>query len=100
MVDKAVLEKVKNYKQSIPEEIKVRNVYIFGSYAKGNFKDSSDIDVAVIYGGDKDFFNTQTELRRVRRKIDLRIEPHPVRYDDFTKANPIYSEVRKNGIEI
>lgn len=100
MVDKSILKIIQNYKDSLPDELKVRNLYLFGSYAKGNYKDSSDIDVAVIYEGNNDFFKAQSELRRLRRKIDLRIEPHPVRYDEFTQSNPFYSEIQKYGIEI
>lgn len=100
MVDKSILEIIQNYKDSLPDELKVRNIYLFGSYAKGNFKDSSDIDVAVIYEGNSDFFKAQTELRRIRRKIDLRIEPHPINSADFSMNNPFYSEIITHGIEI
>lgn len=100
VVDKSILEIIKNYKEALPDELKVRNMYLFGSYAKGNSKESSDIDVAVVYEGNNDFFKAQSELRRLRRKIDLRIEPHPVRYDDFTQSNPFYSEILQHGIEI
>lgn len=42
----------------------------------------------------------QLELRRLRRKIDSRIEPHPFREGDFNPSNPIVSEIIKYGEEI
>ncbi len=47
-----------------------------------------------------DFFATQMKLMRIRRKVDLRIEPHPIKEDDFTGMNPFANEIRKSGIEI
>ena len=75
-------------------------VILFGSYAKGNYHDESDIDIAVVF---KDFGNlveTQLELMRLRRNIDSRIEPHPFRECDFNVSNPIANEVIKYGQEI
>jgi predicted nucleotidyltransferase len=73
---------------------------LFGSYAKGNFNEDSDIDIAVVF---EDFNNTmdmQLELMRLRRKIDSRIEPHPFREIDFEPSNPIVNEILKYGHEI
>ncbi len=37
---------------------------------------------------------------RLRRKIDLRIEPHPIKEQDFNSMNPFAYEIAKTGIEI
>jgi hypothetical protein len=47
-----------------------------------------------------DFFEMQMELFRRRRKIDLRIEPHPFDSDDFSENNPVAAEIMNTGIEI
>jgi len=39
-------------------------------------------------------------LMRLRRKIDLRIEPYPIGENDFNAMNPFACEIQKNGIEI
>jgi hypothetical protein len=36
----------------------------------------------------------------LRRKIDLRIKPHPIGESKFTKANPIAFEIQRTSIEI
>lgn len=100
MVNAAILNKVFEYTKLIPSEMDVKKVYLFGSYAKGLEREDSDIDIAVILPTIKDFFETQMQLMRLRRNIDLRIEPHPISSDDFTEFNPLASEVISQGIEI
>ena len=45
-----------------------------------------------------DFFEIQMELFRGRRKIDLRIKPHPFDEEDYSKNNLV--EIMNSGIEI
>ncbi len=47
-----------------------------------------------------DFFTTQMQLIRLRRKNDLRIEPHSIGESDFTKMNPFAYKIQKTGVEI
>lgn len=47
-----------------------------------------------------DSFSTQMQLMRIRRAIDLRIEPHPIGEADFTNMNPFAAEIQKSGIEL
>ncbi|MDP2724032.1 MAG: nucleotidyltransferase domain-containing protein [Bacteroidales bacterium] len=75
-------------------------IILFGSYAKGNFNDDSDIDIAVILKDYKNLMDIQLDLMRIRRKIDSRIEPHPFRESEFEITNPIVSEILKYGQEI
>jgi len=37
---------------------------------------------------------------KLRRKIDLRIEPHPIMKSDFDNSDPLSFEVLKYGIII
>jgi len=75
-------------------------IILFGSYAKGNFNDDSDIDIAVILKDYNNKMDIQLDLMRLRRKIDSRIEPHPFRANDFNMTNPIVNEILKYGQEI
>jgi hypothetical protein len=47
-----------------------------------------------------DFFDAQNQLMRLRRKIDLRIEPHPIQINNFNASNPLADEVERTGVEI
>lgn len=73
---------------------------IFGSYAKGNFNNDSDIDLALVFRNLEDKFNTQVSLISLTYKFDTRIEPHPIDVIDYNKNNPFAYEIIKNGIEI
>ena len=75
MVTETAINIAEKYIGNLPREMDVRKAYLFGSCSRGRQSDESDIDVAVILGSMNDFFDTQMQLLRIRRKIDLRIEP-------------------------
>ncbi len=77
-----------------------QKAYIFGSYAKGNFTEDSDIDLAVIIRNLSNSFIAQIELMKLGRKIDSRIEPHPFDETDFNLLHPFAKEILTFGIEI
>ena len=85
------------------EGITIDRVILYGSYAKGNARFDSDIDVAVI---SKDFGKDRVEegmvLFRIAGKIDSRLEPVPFStkmYEDDTWIPLIY-EIREKGEEL
>jgi predicted nucleotidyltransferase len=78
----------------------VKNAWLFGSYANGTQQADSDIDIAIVLNDFDDRLNAQLELMKLRRNIDLRIEPHPFRIKDFITADPMVNEIIKSGIEI
>lgn len=100
MVKKSIIDTAVRYIKQIPGNLEIKKAYLFGSYAKGIEKEDSDIDIALVIGNMTDFFSTQMQLMRIRRKVDLRIEPHPIGESDFTKMNPFANEIQESGIEI
>jgi predicted nucleotidyltransferase len=69
--------------------LRVEKAYLFGSHARGNAREGSDIDIAVIsksFSGNR--FDDMMALFEVRRKCDLRIEPIPFHPDDFNEWDP------------
>lgn len=71
------LEKVKKYADIIILEFKPNMIVLFGSYAKGTEREYSDIDVAIIVDEIKgNYLDVLHKLYKLRRKIDVRIEPH------------------------
>lgn len=88
------------YLELIYTKYNVQSALLFGSYAKGTFHDDSDIDIAIILNSVGDIIDTQADLMRLRRKIDLRIEPHPFKNTDFNRTNPVVNEILKFGIEL
>lgn len=76
------------------------SVYLFGSWVEGIGKEESDIDVAVVFNDFADKFSTQIELMDIRRDIDSRIEPHPIRKRDFNQENPFARQIINTGMKI
>ena len=71
-----VVECVRRFAEKARERMDVRQVVLFGSYAKGRPTDDSDIDVAVIADtAPPDWLEASAMLFRLRRDIDLAIEP-------------------------
>lgn len=100
MVDKSIINTAKLYIQKIPADLELKKAYLFGSYAKGSQHPDSDIDIAIIIGKMEDFFVVQRQLMRLRREVDLRIEPHPIWEGDFNIQNPFAYEIEKTGLEL
>ena len=90
----------KKYVKFISAKFPVRKVILFGSFAKGNQYEDSDIDIAIIISNSNDIIDTQIEMMKLRRNIDLRIEPHPFIEQDFDGTNPVVNEILKYGEEI
>lgn len=99
-IEKIVRKFIKALKQ---EGIFVDRAILYGSYAKGNPRPDSDIDVAIIskdFG--KDRLAEGMQLFRVAGKVDSRLEPVPISIQAFKKDTwvPLIYEIRENGIEV
>jgi predicted nucleotidyltransferase len=100
-MDKAdVIKLVKEYANLVKDNYACDRVILFGSFARGTQHEYSDIDVAVILNSFDNPLDIQLELMRLRRKIDSRIEPHPIRLCDFEASNPLAYEIMKYGERI
>jgi len=86
----------KKYADLVKEEMNVEAIYLFGSFVNGNHDQDSDIDIAIVtddFSGD--IIEDTLKLMRIRRKVDTRIEPHPLRKD-----NPFVKEIIAIGRRI
>lgn len=76
MDKKSALEIAQTYATLVQENFDVKRILLYGSYAKGTPNKNSDIDIAVIVDDiEGDYLAQQTKLFKLRRGIDLRIEP-------------------------
>lgn len=91
----------KRYAAIVKKELNISHVYLFGSYVKGNYSNDSDIDILLVGDGfTGDLVDDTYNLMKLRRKIDKRIEPHPIRSSDFKESNQYFKEVIETGIRI
>jgi len=100
MDKKQALLIARKYINVVKDFYPIQKALLFGSFAKGNFNEHSDIDIAIIFKRIDDVIQRQIELMKLRREIDLRIEPHPFNAKDFNKLNPVANEIIKYGMEI
>ena len=76
-------------------------VYLFGSYARGNFHKWSDIDIAVVSKSKKYSEKRAMSLMFLRHEVDARIEPHYFSATEFKDdGSPLAYEVRRTGIKV
>jgi len=97
-----IIRKVGQFKQLVIDSkfpMQIENVYLFGSYAKGTPREHSDIDVAFVVKRFKGiFFKVIPPLWKLRRQIDLRIDPHVIaRNTDYAG---MIDEIERTGILI
>jgi predicted nucleotidyltransferase len=83
------------------EGIEIIKVFLYGSYARGNYREDSDIDVAVIC---KDFASDPIEqnmkLMRIAVHIDTRLSPISLSIADFKNEYiPLVPEIKK-GLDL
>jgi len=83
------------------DNIRIERVILFGSYARGEEREYSDIDVALV---SSDFTGMRFEdnLRIIKAKLhlDSRIETHPFTPEDFADSPFVRDEVLEHGIEV
>ena len=99
---KLIYQKIKEYIQVLEQHhIKVWRLYLYGSYAKNIYDSDSDIDLAIfLEKDDLDGFEEDSKLMKLRRGVDMRIEPHPFAKSDFDETNPYIKEITKTGERI
>ncbi len=97
MVKREITDIVKRFAEKVTEKYECNLVILFGSYAKKTNHIDSDIDIAVILKDYENLMNIQLELMRLRREIDSRIEPHPIKESDFNENTPLVNEIKKYG---
>jgi len=102
MGKKQIIEKIKAFiKALIQNNIKIEKVYLFGSYAHGNAKSYSDIDVAIISPDlGKNYLEEMRFLMRIAQEIDLMISPDPYSVEEFKNAKQgdfLWQEIIQKG---
>ncbi len=83
-------------------------IYLYGSYARGDYDSESDIDLAAIVKGDR--LSLQNKLKKiwdisadVGLENDIIISPTVIPYDEFEKYKtvlPYYRNIEKEGRKI
>ncbi len=79
----------------------ISQAILFGSYAKGNYSEYSDIDLAIVskrFEGIR--FYDRNLIRKFKFKVNPDIEPLPFSNENFTKDDPFVQEILNTGFRI
>lgn len=99
MDNSEIITKISKYKLLLSKYFDIDKVVLFGSYAKGNQHEYSDIDVAIIVNSlQQDFFTYAPLLWKLRREVDDRIEP--IIIDKNNDKSGFLTEILRTGVEI
>lgn len=86
----------------------IRRVMLYGSYARGDNTEASDIDLVAIADGDRQELQKKLKLvwketAQIGYKYNVIISPTVIPYDEYEKYKdvlPYYSNIEKEGIEV
>ena len=96
MDKKQAVELVRDYAEVVRQNFPVKEIILYGSYAKETARKDSDIDVAVILDAvEVDYLTVGARLFRLSRDIDLRIEPVLLERGD--ELSGFLEEISKTG---
>ena len=94
-ISKGYLQRVQN------SDVGFSEAWLFGSYAKGNHHDNSDIDIAIVLKDNVNHtFETEVKLMVIRKGDETSIEPHAFTKEEFDYKVPIVSQIIKYGERI
>ncbi len=81
--------------KELREKLPLEQVVLFGSYAKGNYTAASDIDLLVVYRGEK----REDAYALVKKTLDLpRLEPHVYHVSEFEEMAKTIKKMTKDGV--
>lgn len=101
IISDEVMNSIRKYIEKISKYYKIEAIILFGSYAKGTENEDSDIDIAIISSDFDDIIDDGANLIGYTWKIDTRIEPHPIKKEDYEKVStPFIKEIIDTGIKV
>lgn len=104
MAQKEIITLIRDFVKRLSQEgIPVDKAFLYGSYARGEENEESDIDIMLvseIFDGNDD--QTIGKTWRISRSVDVRLEPYTVGRKRFLndQYSPLLQLVKKEGLEV
>ncbi len=96
-------KKIIELKSALKKKYNISKVILFGSYAKGNARNDSDIDLAVICDDFRNIDRIELTqfLLKIAQSIDINIEPLGFTDEEYKKCDSraFLAEIIRSGIE-
>ena len=91
---------IRSIAQKLSEIKDVGDVYLFGSYAKLIFKESSDIDIAIVSDNVSKKKVTES-IRKLEKRYKKKIEHHFFTKNFYSnKRDPLVREILQHGVKL
>jgi len=104
MAQKEIITLIRDFVRRLSQEgIPVEKAFLYGSYARGEENEESDIDIMLVSElFDKNDDQTIGKTWRISRSIDVRLEPYTVGKERFLndQYSPLLQLVKKEGLEV
>jgi predicted nucleotidyltransferase len=98
---KELVEDIREFVQKLKKELPVKEVYLYGSFAKGEVHEGSDIDLIIIGEFRERFFD---RIGKILDLTNLPVEPLVYTPEEFEELkasqNPFITEILKNAIKL
>ena len=93
---------ISKYIRALKEnDVNVDQAVLFGSYAKGNYSEWSDIDLAVVSKAfEGSWIKDRKKIRAITLSISSDIQVLPYRPEDFVPDDPFVREIIETGIRL
>lgn len=93
---------IDSYLSSLKEHgFNIQQAVLFGSYAKGQATQFSDIDLALVSESFEGIrFKDKNKIRRITISISSDLEILPFNPKDFTSEDPLVKEILATGIRV
>ena len=98
-----ISETIMNYVLDVRRAIPIDRVVLFGSFAKGEATEESDIDICFFSHSfeSQQMVDVSKQLFRLTRKYKgIDIEPFGFPTSELEKDNPFVNEIMRTGIEL
>jgi len=92
------IEEIKSYIIPVVKKYPVDKVILFGSYARGDASDTSDVDLVVESGGKMRNSKIFTLGGDLLMALPVRVDVYDIL--EIKKSSPLYNSIREDGIII
>ena len=76
-------------------------IVLFGSFARGDFNTSSDLDLCIIVASAEEWFERARRFRALTRLSEVEVEPHVYTAEEFAamiaRENPLALRIVAEG---
>ena len=92
------IEEIKSYIIPVVEKYPIEKVILFGSYARGDASDTSDVDLVVESGGKMRNSKIFTLGGDLLVALPVRVDVYDIL--EIKESSPLYNSIREDGIII